>query len=200
MRVNEYLHRYMAFHFQNGPFSMQNIKACDDQLRMGKDAVKSFSVVDVDEIDLPTLIKPYLPVPVNGYMIATDLMSFLSTIPDTHCVIYNQVIQIPAQRKLLRKLQGKAKRHGSMPDPSNKIAKADIEAVLNELAINSKLLVNTNFNIMVCCPQEKLNGVTSYIETKLYECGIMPSKSAYNQLELYLDCFPRQCLQLQPRL
>ena len=196
--VNEYLHRYMAFHFQNGPFSMQNIKATDDQLRMGTDAIKSFSIVDVDEIDLPTLIKPYLPVPVNGYMIATDLMSFLSTIPDTHCVIYNQIIQIPAQRRLLRKLQGKAKRHGSMPDPSNKIAKADIEAVLNELAVNSKLLVNTNFNIMVCCPQDKLNGVSSYIETKLYECGIMPSKSAYNQLELYLDCFPGNAYSFNP--
>ena len=196
--VNDYLHRFMAFHFKTGPFSMQSFKAGDDCLKMGDKVVKSFDVVDVDEIDLPTLIKPYLPVPVNGYMIATDLMSFLASIPDTHCVIYNQVIQIPQQRKLLRKLQGKAKRHGSMPDPSNKIAKADIEAVLNELAVNSKLLVNTNFNIMVCCPQEKLNGVTSFIETKLYECGIMPSKSAYNQLELYLDCFPGNAYSFNP--
>ena len=196
--VNDYLHRYMSFHFQNGPFSMQNIKAGDDQLRMGQNAVKSFSVVDVDEIALPTWIKPYLDVPVNGYMIATDLMSFLAGIPDTDCVIYNQVIQIPAQRKLLRKLQAKAKRHGSMPDPSNKIAKADIEEVLNALAVNSRLLVNTNFNIMVSCPQDKLNGVTSYIETKLYECGIMPSKSAYNQLELWIDCFPGNAYSFNP--
>jgi hypothetical protein len=188
--VNEYLHRYMAFHFVRGPFSMQNFKASDECLTMGGNAVKSFSLVDIDEIDLPTLIKPYRQEPVNGYAIATDLLSFLSTIPDADCVIYNQVIQIPQQRRLLRKLQGKAKRHGSMPDPSNKIAKADIEAVLDLLAQDSKLLVYTNYNIMVSCPLDKLAPVTSYIETKLYECGILPSKSAYNQFELYLDCFP----------
>ena len=70
-----------------------------------------------------------------------------------------------------------------MPDPSNKIAKADIETVLDILATDSKLLVNTNFNIIVSCPQDKLTPVTSFIETKLYECGIMSSRSAYNQLE-----------------
>ena len=135
--VNEYLHRFMAFNFKTGPFSMQSFKAGDDCLKMGDKVVKSFDIVDVDEIDLPSLIKPYQPVAVNGYVIATDLLSFLSEIPDTDCVIYNQVIQIPQQRKLLRKLQAKAKRHGSMPDPSNKIAKADIEVVLNMLAQDS---------------------------------------------------------------
>jgi hypothetical protein len=63
-----------------------------------------------------------------------------------------------------------------MPDPSNKIAKADIEVVLNMLAQDSKLLVYTNFNLLVSCPMEKLTPVTSYIETKLYECGIFASK------------------------
>ena len=196
--VNEYLHRFMAFHFKAGPFSMQSFKAGDDCLRMGDKVVKSFDIVDVDEIDLPSLIKPYQPVAVNGYVIATDLLSFLSEIPDTDCVIYNQVIQIPQQRKLLRKLQSKAKRHGSMPDPSNKIAKADIEAVLNLLAQDSKLLVYTNFNLLVSCKAEKLTPVTSFIETKLYECGIFASKSAYNQLELFMDSFPGNAYSFNP--
>ena len=71
----------------------------------------------------------------NGYGIATDLLSFLTSVPYSDCVVFNQVIQIPGQRKLLRKLQAKAKRHGSMPDPSNRIAKADIEEVLDRLAV-----------------------------------------------------------------
>jgi len=196
--VDEYLHRFMAFNFKSGPFSMQNFKAGDDCLKMGDRVVKSFDIVDVDEIDLPALIKPYQPVAVNGYVIATDLLSFLSEIPDADCVIYNQVIQIPQQRKLLRKLQGKAKRHGSMPDPSNRIAKADIEAVLDVLAQDSKLLVYTNFNLMVSCPMDKLTPVTSYIETKLYECGIFASKCAYNQLELFLSSFPGNAYSFNP--
>ena len=196
--VDEYLHRFMAFNFKSGPFSMQNFKAGDDYLKMGDRVVKSFDIVDVDEIDLPALIKPYQSVAVNGYVIATDLMSFLSEIPDADCVIYNQVIQIPQQRKLLRKLQGKAKRHGSMPDPSNRIAKADIEAVLDVLAQDSKQLVYTNFNLMVSCPMDKLTPVTSFIETKLYECGIFASKCAYNQLELFLSSFPGNAYSFNP--
>lgn len=39
--VNEYLHRFMAFHFKDGPFSMQSFKAGDDCLKMGDKVVKS---------------------------------------------------------------------------------------------------------------------------------------------------------------
>lgn len=188
--VNEYLHRFMAFHFQHGPFSMTNFKASDEYLRTGNRIIRSYPLVDIDEINLPSVVKPYAEMNVNGYPVATDVFSFLAEVPHADCVVFNQVVQIPGQRKLLRKLQGKAKRHGSMPDPSNKIAKADIEEVLNILAVDSSLLVNTNFNIIVSCPPDKVTPVTSYLETKLYECGIMPSRTAYNQLELFINSFP----------
>ena len=188
--VNEYCHRFMAFQFRHGPFSMSNFKASDEYLKIGNRVVRSYPLVDIDEINLPSLVKPYTQTSINGYAIATDLLSFLTQVPHADCVVYNQVVQIPEQRKLLRKLQGKAKRHGSMPDPSNKIAKADIEEVLQQLAVDSTLLVYTNFNILVSCPVDKVTPVTSYLETKLYECGIMPSRTAYNQLELFTDSFP----------
>lgn len=188
--VNEYLHRFMAFHFQHGPFSMTNFKASDECLRTGNRIIRSYPLVDIDEINLPSVVKPYTEMSVNGYPVATDVFSFLAEVPHADCVVFNQVVQIPGQRKLLRKLQGKAKRHGSMPDPSNKIAKADIEEVLNILAVDSSLLVNTNFNIIVSCPPDKVTPVTSFLETKLYECGIMPSRTAYNQLELFINSFP----------
>ena len=188
--VNEYLHRFMAFHFQHGPFSMTNFKASDEYLRTGNRIIRSYPLVDIDEINLPSVVKPYTEMSVNGYPVATDVFSFLAEVPHADCVMFNQVVQIPGQRKLLRKLQGKAKRHGSMPDPSNKIAKADIEEVLNILAVDSSLLVNTNFNIIVSCPPDKVTPVTSFLETKLYECGIMPSRTAYNQLELFINSFP----------
>ena len=74
-----------------------------------------------------------------------------------------------------------------MPDPSNKIAKADIDEVLEVIATEQKSLVWTNFNVLVSCKPEHLTKVTSYLETKLFEVGIAPSKSAYNQLELFMD-------------
>ena len=196
--VEEYCHRFMAFQFRHGPFSMTNFKASDEYLKTGNRVIRSFPLVDIDEISLPSVVKPYTRTNINGYPIATDLFSFLTSIPFADCVVYNQVIQIPGQHKLLRKLQAKAKRHASMPDPSNKIAKADIEEVLNRLAVDSTLLVNSNFNILVSCPADKVTPVTSYIETKLYECGIMPSKTAYNQLELFTDSFPGNAYAFNP--
>ena len=188
--VSEYCHRFMAFQFRHGPFSMTNFKASDEYLRTGDRIIRSYSLVDIDEINLPSMIKPYTQMNINGYGIATDLLSFLTGVPYSDCVVFNQVIQIPGQRKLLRKLQAKAKRHGSMPDPSNRIAKADIEEVLDRLAVDSTMLVYCNFNILVSCPPDKVTPVTSFLETKLYECGIMPSRTAYNQLELFMDSFP----------
>ena len=196
--VYEYLHRFMAFHFRHGPFSMTNFKVSDEYLRTGDRIIRSYPLVDIDEINLPSVVRPYSQMSVNGYGIATDVFSFLAEVPHADCVVFNQVVQIPGQRKLLRKLQGKAKRHGSMPDPSNKIAKADIEEVLNILAVDSSLLVNTNFNIIVSCPADRITPVTSFLETKLYECGIMPSRTAYNQLELFMASFPGNAYAFNP--
>ena len=188
--IVEYIHRYMSMSFQRGNFSMNNILSNDNYLRMGENVVKSFSIVDIDEINLPSIIKPYSSRVINGYSIATDLLSFLADVPYTDCVIYNQIIQIPNQRKEMRRLIVKNKRHASMPDPSNRIACDDITNVLDVIATESKLLVYTNFNIIVSVKADKLNSVTSFLETKLYSVGIMPSKNAYNQLELFTCSFP----------
>ena len=188
--VTEYIHRFLAFDFKPQPFSLNNMNVTDEYIKSGERAIKSFSLVNIDTIDLPTFIRPFNTMPVNGFSIATDLLSFLPEIPSTDCVIYNQVIQIPQQRPLMRKLQSKAKRHDSMPDPSNKIAKADIDLVLDLLAKESKLLVYCNFNIITSCSLAKINDVSSFLETKLYDCGIMPSKACYNQLELFTNSFP----------
>ena len=198
MEVNEYVHRYMAFNFSHGAFSMENFATSDSHLRTGDKVIRSYPLVDIDEVNMPGVLFPYTCNSVNGYPISEDLMGFLSSIPDTECVIYNQLIQVPHQRILLHKLQSKAKKHGSMPDPSNKIAQADIEKVLNKLAVDSELLVYCNFNIIVSCEKSKLNSVGSYIENKLFGIGIMPSKSAYNQLELFVASFPANGYAMNP--
>lgn len=196
--VTEYLHRFMCFNFRDGAFSMTNFKASDEYLRTGDRIIRSFPLIDVDEINTPPFVFPYKEDYINGYRVATDLFSFLSQIPDTDLVVYSQTIQIPSQRPLLRKLQQKSKRHGSMPDPSNKIAKADIDTVLEKLAVDASLLVYSNFNIIVGCNVEKATQVSSYIETKLYDCGFIPSRTAYNQLELFCNSFPGRAYSFNP--
>lgn len=196
--INEYVHRFMAMEFRHGSFSMNNFKASDEHLRIGNRAIRSIPLVDIDEFNLPSVITPFLTENINGYPVSRDLFSFFTDVPFADCIIYNQVIQIPNQRVLLRKLQTKAKRHQSMPDASNKIAAADILGVLDILAVDAKWLVDCNFNIIVSCPIDKLGTVTSFFETKLFEAGIIPSKSAYNQLELFVDSFPGNAYRFNP--
>ena len=81
---------------------MTNFKASDEYLKIGDRVVRSYPLVDIDEINLPSLVKPYTQMNINGYGIATDLFSFLTSVPHADCVVFNQVVQIPNQRKLLR--------------------------------------------------------------------------------------------------
>lgn len=188
--TQDYLYRFLGMRFKRGEFSLSNIAATDELLKFGDRAVKSYSLINIDEVDLPSYTHPIQEMNVNGVSIVGDLFAFLPTIPFTDCVIYNQVIQIPQQRKLLRQLQGKAKRHRSMPDASNRIAQADIEQVLDYVATQSKLLVYCNFNLIVSCPPDKVTAVGSYIETKFYDASVLISKDSYNQLELFTSSFP----------
>ena len=57
--VNEYCHRFMAFQFRHGPFSMTNFKASDEYLKIGDRVIRSYPLVDIDEINLPSVIRPY---------------------------------------------------------------------------------------------------------------------------------------------
>ena len=82
--VDEYLHRFMAFQFKKGPFSMRNFKSTDEYLNMGDRIVKSVNLVDVDVINLPTFVRPYLSTSVNGYHIATDLFAEIFFVVNRH--------------------------------------------------------------------------------------------------------------------
>lgn len=189
--VRGYLRRWIAFRFEDGQFAMQNIDARADSLSFGSDTeVRCIPLVDVDLVELPDLIQPYATGTVNGYDVATDLMSFLREVPYARCVVYNQVIQIPQQRPLQARLETKAKRHDSLPDASNRIASEDINAVLTHIAANPELLVRCNFNIVIGCEPLTMPKALSFIDTRLYNLGINPSRSAGNQLELFIASSP----------
>ena len=73
--VDEYCHRFMAFQFRHGPFSMTNFKASDECLRTGTRVIRSYPLVDIDEINLPSVVKPYRVTNINGYGIGTSSRS-----------------------------------------------------------------------------------------------------------------------------
>jgi len=126
-------------------------------------------------------------------------MSFLPNIPNADCVIYNQVIQTPPQRQRVLRLTSKATRHNALPDPSNRIAAADIDVCLTRVSTEGAMLVDTHFDIIVSCPHEAMAETVSYVESRLFEIGVMPSTSAYNQKELFVAAFPGNGYLLNPK-
>lgn len=195
--VKEYIYRYFSISFEKGKFSLDNFKSGDYSLKIGDKEARCISLVDVDEINLPTVIKPYRTETLNGNDMPSDMMSFLSNVPDADCIIYNQVVIVPNQKVENAKLAKKKNRHGSLPDPANDLAVQDIAKVQEIIARESKLLLYVHFNIIVTS-KRNLYQTCNFIENELYKSGITASKSAYNQFELYINSFPGHSYSLNP--
>ena len=195
----EFVDRYLAVHFKHGRFSMTNFKADEDCIYMGDRKFKIFSLVDVDSVSLPGLVRPYTHITVNNASMPVDFMSHIASIPQAETVVYNQMIYVPNQKKELSALEKKKNRHASMPDPSNLIAVEDIKQAQEVIARENKMLVYTHFNLMVCCDQSTdMQVPTNHLENMFTKVGIHLSRRAYNQMELFVNSFPGNCFQMNP--
>ncbi len=188
--IKQYVKRMLAFNFKDEQYFLDNISCSNECISIGETKVKSISLVDVDEINLPNAVKPYTETKEFGYPYPMDFMAFLDDVPHYDTIIYNQVITIPPQKTELSKLESKRKRHEAIPDPANKVAVRDIDDLLNNAAQDNQLLVYAHFKIMVQAKGAHFNQTTNFIESALFNLGITPSKNSYNQLELYRSSFP----------
>jgi conjugation system TraG family ATPase len=185
--------------FTNPIVSMNNFKVDDEGIGMGDKKFKVFSLVDVDSVGLPALVRPYNNIEVNNTSMPVDLMSAIDSIPDAETVIYNQMIFAPNQKRELSILEKKKNRHASMPSPSNQIAVEDIKKVQEIVAREGKQLVYTHYNLIVCCDKYvDMQKPTNHLENMFGRLGIHLSKRAYNQLELFVNSFPGNCYGMNP--
>lgn len=197
--ATEFVDRYFAMNFKPGKYSMTNFKADEECIYMGDRKFKIFSLVDVDSVGLPRLVRPYTDVIVNNTSMPVDFMAHIASIPQAETVVYNQIIYIPGQKRELAALDKKKNRHASMPDPSNQIAVEDIKQVQDVIARENKMLVYTHFNLMVCCPASTdMQKPTNHLENTFSRVGIHLSRRAYNQMELFVNSFPGNCFQMNP--
>jgi hypothetical protein len=178
---------------------MYNFKVDDEGIGMGDKKFKVFSLVDVDSVGLPALVRPYNNIEVNNTSMPVDLMSAIDSIPDAETVIYNQMVFAPNQKRELSILEKKKNRHASMPSPSNQIAVEDIKKVQEIVAREGKQLVYTHYNLIVCCDKDvDMQKPTNHLENMFGRLGIHLSKRAYNQLELFINSFPGNCYGMNP--
>ena len=197
--VRNYVDRYFSMNFTDKIVSMTNFKVDDECISMGNKRCKVYSLVDVDCINLPSVIRPYTNIEVNNTSMPVDLVSIVDNIPLAETVIYNQMIFMPNQKRELSLLDKKKNRHASMPNPSNLIAVEDIKKVQDVIARENKQLVYAHFNIVVSLPiDEDIQKCTNHLENSFGRMGIHISKRAYNQLELFVNSFPGNCYGMNP--
>lgn len=197
--ATDYVDRYFAVNFRDKTISMSNFKVDEECIGMGSQKCKVYSLVDVDCANLPGLVRPFTNIEVNNTSMPVDLLSLIDSIPTAETVIYNQMIFMPNQKREMSLLEKKKNRHSSIPNPSNQMAVEDIKRVQEVIARESKQLVYTHYNLIVCCDKDTdLQKPTNYLENSFGRMGIHISKRAYNQLELFVNSFPGNCYGMNP--
>jgi conjugation system TraG family ATPase len=190
--INQLVLQMLSMNFNPGQISLNNLSPTETEVNLGNRAVRSISLINIDSIDLPPDVSTHIELndkeSTRGFPI--DFLSFLFKVPACDAVVYNQVIEIPNQVMTLRKLEQKKKRHAGIPDPANQLCVEDIDLLLTDVARENQLLVNAHFNIMVCAQKETLHKAANFVESSLFQLGIIPSKNAYNQLELFRTALP----------
>lgn len=190
--IQTYASRVLAMDFASENIVLDNLSTGDGQLGMGDRAVRSISLIDTDTIDLPGEVGTYSQRQDSRNLrdFPVDNLFFLHGVPDYRCIIYNQLIEIPGQQVTLNKLELKRKRHSGVPDPANLMCVEDIDQLLVDVARENQLLVNAHYNIVLCADGGKIGKAANYIEAALFQQGIIPSRNAYNQLELFRTALP----------
>ena len=197
--ASDYVDRYFALDFTSPTVSMTGLKVDEEEILMGDRKCRFYSLVDVDSVALPSLIRPFTSIEVNNSSMPVDLVAAVDSVPDAQTVIYNQVIFMPGQKKEMSALEKKRNRHGSIPSPANQMAVEDIKAVQEVIAREGKQLVYCHFSIGVVTGRDTdIHKCSNYLENAFGRQGIHLSKRAYNQLELFVGSFPGNCYSLSP--
>ena len=197
--ASDYVDRYFALDFTSPTVSMTGLKVDEEGIMMGDRKCRFYSLVDVDSVALPSLIRPFTNIEVNNSSMPVDLVAAVDSVPDAQTVVYNQVIFMPGQKKEMSALEKKRNRHGSIPSPANQMAVEDIKAVQEVIAREGKQLVYCHFSIGVVTGRDTdIHKCTNYLENAFGRQGIHLSKRAYNQLELFVGSFPGNCYSLSP--
>ncbi|MDB5086723.1 MAG: traG [Mucilaginibacter sp.] len=197
--LNQLVLQLLSMDFGRSNIVLDNLAPSETEIRMGEKSVRCISLVNIDSIDLPPDVSTHIELndkeSMRGFPV--DFLSFLFKVPGVDVIVYNQVIEIPNQVVTLRKLEQKKKRHAGIPDPANQLCVEDIDLLLNDVARESQLLVNCHFNIMVAAPVATIQKAVNFIESSLFQLGIIPSKNAYNQLELFRTALPGNGVELK---
>ncbi|MFD1771355.1 TraG family conjugative transposon ATPase [Sphingobacterium suaedae] len=197
--VSELMNRLLTMDFVRPYIALNNIRCQEHQLETGNGAIRCVSLVNTDVVDLPGRVSPFASHSQAKAMgnFPVDNLFFFHNVPGFRTIVYSQVLEIPAQQSILSRLELKRKRHSGIPDPANQICVEDIDRLLEDVARDSQLLVNAHYTIAVFAARDQIEGTVNFIEAALFQQGIIPSRNAFNQLELFRGILPGNSVELK---
>jgi len=191
--------RILSLNFERENLVLDNFQPTDTEINMGDKVARIMSLIDTDIVDLPSEIAPFSEMKgkdaIKGFPV--DNLGFLLNTPNFTTIIYNQILEIPDQTKTLQKLDTKKNRLRSIPDPANDISAEDIALLLEDAARENQMVVNAHFNFIVSADQDKITTVSNYIESNLFQLGIIPSRKSFNQFEMFRGSLPGNYAELK---
>jgi hypothetical protein len=107
--IQSLIRQMLCLHFEDTPTSYHNLICKSSHIEQGSSAIKSTSLIDIDQINLPATIQPCTHLQEPGFPLPVDMMHFLSDITGYQSMIYHQAIIIPRQENILSKLRMKKK-------------------------------------------------------------------------------------------
>lgn len=199
IETDRYVKRILSMNFHEEKIVLNNLLSEETQVESGDRAFRSISLVDTDKVELPENVTTHLERndkdSLKGFPV--DNMGFLFDVPNFQTIVYNQVIEIIEQRPIHTKLELKRKRHSGIPDPANDMCVEDIDRLLEDVARHNQLLVNCHFNVVVSAQKEHIQTACNYVESSLFQQGIVANKNSYNQLELFRTLLPCNTAELK---
>ncbi|MDT3401276.1 TraG family conjugative transposon ATPase [Mucilaginibacter terrae] len=197
--INQLVLLMLSMGFGQEVLSLNNLSPSATEIGMGDRAVRCISIVNTDQVDLPPAVSTFKELndkdSIRGFPV--DFLSFLFEVPGCDALVFHQLMEIPNQTVTLRKLEQKKKRHAGIPDPANQLCVEDIDLLLTDVARENQLLVNCHFGVLVAATPAMMPKATNFIESSLFQLGIIPSRNAYNQLELFRSALPGNGVELK---
>lgn len=185
-----YYYSYLNMDFDSEYRYLNNMRSFNSHLEINNQFVRTIDLIDVENIQLPNAVSPFSTLGGNSSAsknTAVDNFSFLSDLKEYNCFLYNQVIAIPIQNDRNKELQLKKNRHeGFKSDVANVFLAQEIDDLIANISKDNQLITDAYFGIVLACSSlDDLNKTSSFIESKLFQKGIVTSKQSYNQFELF---------------
>lgn len=188
--------QFKASHFTSTPFTYDNAEIDKRCIRWPDHSLQVVSLFDSEELRLPEKVGAWQNNGAMGRQFPVDGLSFLLQAP-CEALIYNQVVQVGRQMSQRAQLSRKKGQMRSFLDnKANEITREELDYLERYLTEQNELLVQCHFSVGIIAPEKGLREAVNFVTDRLAFMGVVCSRNAFNQRQLWMASFPGNAVTL----